>query len=254
MTVIANIATREKHGDAREACDDPSLSVTIPALLCAHWCGNLILSAIDFVIEYNTDFCMRTDRRLLFLRSSETMQDSMEIEMRTPGGNISFPVAVMKMRDYSLDEIFEKRLYFLLPFYIFTKEREFQSCENDPERLKALEKEYSAMIDRMDELQKSGQMTAFERRTIIDMSKKVLRNIARNYENIRKGVDNIMGGRVLEHEAKTILREGEARGAIIGAVGAYRDIGFTNSEIIAKIMKKYDLPQADAEAYVLASA
>ena len=40
------------------------------------------------------------------------------------------------------------------------------------------------------------------------------------YPKVRKGVDDIMGGKILEHEAKSILqrgiREGELRGEIKG--------------------------------------
>ena len=48
--------------------------------------------------------------------------------------------------------------------------------------------------------------------------------------------------------------EGEARGTIIGTVNTYRELGFTNSEILSRIMKKFSLTQAEAESYVLASA
>lgn len=40
------------------------------------------------------------------------------------------------------------------------------------------------------------------------MSKKVLEHIARKYDNIREGVKSVMGGKVLEYEAKTIKNEG----------------------------------------------
>ena len=45
-------------------------------------------------------------------------------------------------------------------------------------------------------------------------------NIAAKYKNVQKGVNNIMGGQILEHEGKTILNEGiaigEARGEECG--------------------------------------
>ena len=44
------------------------------------------------------------------------------------------------------------------------------------------------------------------------MSEKVLSSIARNYENIRKGVEAVMGGQVLDYEAKRILNEGRNEG------------------------------------------
>ena len=48
------------------------------------------------------------------------------------------------------------------------------------------------------------------------MSKKVLENIAKKYKNVQKGVNEIMGGRVLEHEGKTIFNEGRNAGIVIG--------------------------------------
>ena len=47
---------------------------------------------------------------------------------------------------------------------------------------------------------------------LIDMSKKVLDHIAAKKKNIREGVKNVMGGKVLEYEAKTILRTGIEQG------------------------------------------
>ena len=36
----------------------------------------------------------------------------------TPGGTVQYDVPVMKVQAYSLDEIFEKHLLLLIPFYI----------------------------------------------------------------------------------------------------------------------------------------
>ena len=44
------------------------------------------------------------------------------------------------------------------------------------------------------------------------MAGKVVENIARKFENVREGVKSVMGGRVLEYEAKTILRQGIEEG------------------------------------------
>ncbi len=46
----------------------------------------------------------------------------------------------------------------------------------------------------------------------MEMSDKVVENLAQKYENVREGVKSVMGGQVLEHEAKTILREGWQQG------------------------------------------
>ena len=41
------------------------------------------------------------------------------------------------------------------------------------------------------------------------MTNKVVKSLASKYENISKEVSNIMGGKVLEYEAKTILNQGK---------------------------------------------
>ncbi len=42
----------------------------------------------------------------------------MPVTIKTPGGEVSYKVPVIKM-EYSIDEIFEKKLLFLIPFYIY---------------------------------------------------------------------------------------------------------------------------------------
>ena len=67
----------------------------------------------------------------------------------------------------------------------------------------------------MDRLQKAADkelISAYYWRVIMDMSKKVLENIARKYDNVKEGVENIMGGHVLEHEGKKIYNAGMEAG------------------------------------------
>ena len=47
------------------------------------------------------------------------------------------------------------------------------------------------------------------KRTIIELSGDVIREIAQKYENVQKGVGDIMGGALIETEARTILNRGK---------------------------------------------
>ena len=80
--------------------------------------------------------------------------------------------------------------------------------------------------DRLEGLAESGKLTEYVKRTLEEMSGKVLEHVARGHEKVREGVKSIMGGRVLEYEAKTILREGialgEARGEAKGIASTAR--------------------------------
>ena len=157
---------------------------------------------------------------VIFLRSDKSTPDEMIIEMITPGGSVEFKVPVMKIKTYSLKEIFRKELYFLLPFYIFNMEKDFPVYDKDPSQLK---KEYSDFVAGIDRAVDEKKISVYCRRVILDMSKKVLENIARKYKNVRKGVSEIMGGRVLEHEGKKIFNEGRSEGRKEGiAVGEVR--------------------------------
>jgi hypothetical protein len=66
--------------------------------------------------------------------------------MHTPGGEIQFGIAVLKMKNYSLKRIFERKLLFLLPFYIFIHEPDFDVLEKDSIKLERLKQEYADMI------------------------------------------------------------------------------------------------------------
>ncbi|WP_373216332.1 hypothetical protein [Ruminococcus sp. 5_1_39BFAA] len=149
---------------------------------------------------------------VLSLRGGGSTPENMKIRIKTPGGTIEYPIPVMKMRKYTLDEIFEKELLFLLPFYIFTHESRFSEYERDEEKLELLKEEYISMVERLDKLCLEGKFGEYEKCAIIDMSKKVAENIASGYERVRKGVKEIMGGQILDYEAKTILKQGIEKG------------------------------------------
>ena len=132
----------------------------------------------------------------------------MEILIRTPGGEVSYDVPVMKVKTYSIEEIFEKKLLFLIPFYIFTYENRFAEIENSSDELEALTGEYQGIRGRLDQLATAGSIDEYYKITIMDMSERVLANLAEKYEKIRKGVGSVVSGQVLDYEAKRIKNEG----------------------------------------------
>ena len=125
-----------------------------------------------------------------------------------------------------------------MPFYIFNLERKFPQYETDNAELEELKQEYMSFMAGLDKAVEKGKLSVYYRRVIIDMSKKVLENLARKYDKVRRGVKEIMGGRVLEHEGKTILNQGiaigEERGRIeanIAAARRLREMGMSDTDI-----------------------
>ena len=149
---------------------------------------------------------------VLFLRHHASTPDTLKIRMLTPGGTVEYDIHVMKSQQYTLKEIFKKNLLLLIPFYIFVHETQFEEYEKDKAKLRALQEEYEQIKNKLEELLNQGFISEYTRCTIIDMSNKVLEHIATKYQSVKKGVKAIMGGKVLEYEAKTIKREGIEQG------------------------------------------
>lgn len=63
-------------------------------------------------------------------------------------------------------------------------------------------------MDRLDELEQQAVIGAFDKRTIIEISGDVIKAIAQKYENVQKGVGDMMGGALIETEARRILNKG----------------------------------------------
>ena len=116
---------------------------------------------------------------VLFLRCDDATPDRMKIEIITPGGMVSYPIPVMKSQQYGIDEIFEKGLLFLIPFYIFSHESRFVEYNKDKGKLEILKAEYIDIRNRLDDLLESGQISAYTRKIIMEMSNKVVENWSR---------------------------------------------------------------------------
>ena len=141
---------------------------------------------------------------VLYLRNNKNTPDSLKVNIETPGGNVSYDIKTLKVKEYSLDEIFEKKLLFLIPFYIFTYEAELEKINYSEERLSRLIIEYNNIVERLEELNNVGVIDTYVMLAIKNMTKIVVRSLAVKYENVKKGVVSVMGGEVIEFEAKRI--------------------------------------------------
>ena len=149
---------------------------------------------------------------ILYLRTYKKTPDKMRYVIITPGGTVQYDVPIMKVQKYSLDDIFEKRLLILIPFYIFSHEKSFPEYNSNEQKLAELKAEYQKILEKLDGLEQQGVIGAFDRRTIIELSEDVIKEIAQKYENVQKGIGDIMGGALIETEARTILNQGKTQG------------------------------------------
>ncbi|MCD8327086.1 MAG: hypothetical protein LUC90_10530 [Lachnospiraceae bacterium] len=122
-------------------------------------------------ITGNTLHITIPDCGVLFLRSTRNTPERMQIRIDTSGGSASFDVQVLKTQEYTIDEIFERKLFMLIPFYIFSHEKHFPEYNTNDEKLEELRTEYADIMDRLRHLKETGQITEYQHRMIVDMSK-----------------------------------------------------------------------------------
>ena len=146
---------------------------------------------------------------VLYLRNYKKTPDKMRYVIKTPGGTVEYDVPIMKVQEYTLEDIFSKGLLLLIPFYIFSHEKNFKVYNSNEQRLAELKAEYRSILERLDKLEQEGIIGAFDKRTIIELSGDVIREIAQKYENVQKGIGGMMSGALLETEARTILNRGK---------------------------------------------
>lgn len=190
---------------------------------------------------------------VLFLRHHASTPETLKIRMVTPGGTVEYDIQVMKSQQYTLEEIFEKNLLLLIPFYIFSHETRFDEYEKHKTKLKTLQEEYEQIKNKLEELLNQGVISEYTRCTLMDMSNKVLEHIAAKYDSVREGVKAVMGGKVLEYEAKTIKREGIEEGikeGIKGTVSILKNLGVPTQTILVKLQEQYNLSPEASQKYL----
>ena len=167
----------------------------------------------DGKVEGNTLTVNFPKSAVLYLRSTSNTPDEMTIRIKAPNGEaLSYKIPVMKIQEYDVDELFGKKLLFLLPFHLFRYEKDFDRYEKDEGKLQALKEKYISIMGRLEALQNNGIIDEFTRHAIIDMAKEVVRHLAAKHDRIREGVESTMGGKILNYEAKDIRNEGRTEG------------------------------------------
>lgn len=171
-----------------------------------------------FIFPYST---------LLYLRCSTNTPRTMKVAFRVPNGSISYEIPILKVPEYTADEIFKKKLYFMIPFHIFAYEKELGKINDDSERLEDLLLVYKKFEGVLQKRVKEGRPTEYERQVIRDMTVKVVSSLAAKWDHVKRGVEDIMGGAILELEVDKILNRGidigKAEGLVEGMAALVRD-------------------------------
>ena len=98
------------------------------------------------------------------------------------GKEATYEIPVIRMWDYSLDDIFENKLYMLLPFYIFNYEGKLKSINKSNEKIEQLIEEYKNLVSRLKGENEKGNLSSATLSVII----KLIHRVAYNFTTISK--------------------------------------------------------------------
>ena len=84
---------------------------------------------------------------------------------------------------------------------------------NDSEKeLEKIKDVFYRIVARLDMLVEKKELDAYDRYFLISMTVKVVENLAEKYENVVKGVKEVMMGSGIDHPGRYIYYEGRALG------------------------------------------
>lgn len=164
------------------------------------------------VLEDNMLTVNFPDSGILYLRSSDRTPSIQKIKIVAGQQSIVHEVHIIKMSDYTLDDIFEKGLLILLPFYIFNLEKSFTRPNKNVNYMNIIQSDFMNMYSGLQNLMNEQQISEYVKYHLTELINKVVKQIAAKHDDVKKGVSDIMGGRVIETEASKIYKSGISLG------------------------------------------
>ncbi len=148
---------------------------------------------------------------VIYLRHNKQTKTQEKVLIRMPDGReIDYLVPTLKSQEYTKEEIFEKRLYVLLPYYILRYEKQLEIIEKEADRRQKLLDEYDTIcIQLASTLGKENPLGYSE---LHKLMARILDYILKKKGKTRKGVQQVMGGHVLESWKEEMIRIGRTEG------------------------------------------
>lgn len=179
--------------------------------------------ALEHAKKKNGRYIMEMPRSCtLYLRHTQNTPDFLEVLLRIPDARkkqtykeIVYEIPVVKVQKYTLDEIFKKKLVAFLPYYIMRYEKQLKSIDSDKEKLLQLLQEYEKIKEMLDE-ELSGEDRAAVYTDMVNLIIRISDYFLQSADKVKKGVADVMGGKVLQLESERLRAEGMAIGEARG--------------------------------------
>lgn len=168
---------------------------------------------------------------VMYIRNNRNTPNELTVTLIMPNGTkVPYKIPTVKVQEYSKEDIFEKKLYFFIPFYILKFENQLQKINDSPELLDAFVDDYQDIYERLRKLEANNVIDYSYLCDLVDLTVKLMNIVADNKSNIQKEVFP-MGGEVLELSSDIWKAEGITKGQKMNMI----------SLIVKKIQKNKSL-------------
>lgn len=216
--------------------------------------GTMVLRMIEYDFHIALDDTLRSGGNILkfpksavlYLRHNSSTPDNIALKILFPSGEtVNYSVPIIKVKNITKDTIIEKKLYFLLPYYIMR-------LEDEP--LKTVMSDMNDIIVNMEKCYADGILTDYDIESVYNHIQNLVNNVY-NSDTVKEGVDDIMGGNVLYTRADELIDQGIEQGVEKGknqilTLNSYliRDDRLedlkkstTDSAFLNQLLKEYEL-------------
>ena len=145
-----------------------------------------------------------------------------------PYEEVRYTVPVCNVSTYNIDDICEKNLLFLMPYYIIRFEERLSQIDSDADKLNELKAEYQELYEELVELSEKEEIARDYVYDIISLTEKIIEYVAGDMENVKREVKQ-MGGNVLKLDREILIEEAETRGETRGEA--------RNMQLIVKMLE-----------------
>ncbi|MGN8888779.1 hypothetical protein [Blautia sp. HCP28S3_G10] len=206
--------------------------------------------AMDYAEKRDGKYYMEFPQSCVLYLRGKGGPDFLEMVMVMPDGRkMEYQVPVVHVQAYTKDELFQKKLIFLLPFYIMRYEKNRDQAETDPVFQEGILKEYADIEEYLEEeLLDQDREQAY--RDMIELIRKIADYIFADRKKVKERLGDIMGGKVLELESDKLIKLGRAEGRAEAQQQAIRNLVTSMNLTVKQAMDALGIPEEERYKYV----
>ena len=143
---------------------------------------------------------------VLYLRNTSRTPNHLNVTVRFADGfEYPYKVPVVKVKEYSLQKILEKKLMFFAPYYIMRYENSSREMPLKPEEKRQIHEDYHKILETV------RTLSSYEQEALLELIGAVLDSYKSLDKDVKEDVMN-MGVAILEFEHDKIYEEGKEEG------------------------------------------